>query len=349
MKRVRNDFMVLKMLAVVAAVLLVLSAALWHTLASFYQLAPWSWGAVLWYGGYTTLATLLVLGTWWIDNTPQQRLIPRLHVLAAFGLWLSTIVGQLIAQSVSTTYYLKLLEAPALFLLLTLLSMRIWQAFIPRVPLQWIAAVGWAGGLAALLLAPSHLNYTYTIVAGNVYFVSGVGYSVIIGIGFLLVLVSICCIPLGRSRFQQHPTYSVGPLVFTTPSKPEDYSLIDGIKYLINTHRRHALKRGQWIHYRNHITKHQGIISTEPKSCIDAITTLIEYALHKNQTKAITLELFEDAKHPYLHCRITYTVNTHGKTEFTTFATHFSELGGHLTVKRDGRETSLIISFPKQW
>ena len=345
----RNDFIPRNVAAVCAVLLLVLSTALWYVVHEAAAIDSATWGVITWYGSYVALIVLVTLLSWRMDNTPQQRLIPRLHLLATFLLWLLTLMGISLGSNVITVYFLHLLVAPILLLLLTLVALRIVHTFAPTVQLYWFYVLSWCFGLLAIILVPSRLNQNFAPIGGEAVFTPGVGYTVCIGLGFLLVLISIVLIPFGRRHYRKQPTYSVGPLVFSTPAKPIDVHFVEMIARIVHTYRKVAIKRGQWVRYHNHIHSDHTIIATQPKSCTNLITTLTEYALHKNQTKALAVELFEDTHHPYLHCCISYTVNKQAALEFSTYAKHATDLGGHLTVNRNQRETTLILSFPRQW
>jgi len=348
-KRVRNDFSVLKLLPSVTAILLVLSSLLWFVLQYTTATNNSPAGPAIYYGAFVLLLTACTIVTWLIDDTPHQHRIPRLHILCVTAAWLTTIIGAALSTNVLTVYYLKLLEAPLIFLLLTLVAHRIWQTFTPEVSQRWFILMVLLGSVSTVLMAPSTLNVSLEILAGRALFSPGSGHVLMLVFGLALVTVSIVLIPLGRRHHQPHPTICVGPLIFTTPATPIDTNLKEIVNTIVHTYRRIALRRGQWIHYRNYSNAAHGIISTEPKSCTNALITLIEYALHKNQTRAVGVSLYDDTRHPYVHCQISYIVNTHTKTEFTTFTKHFTELGGHLHVKRTGRETILTVTFPRQW
>ena len=332
---------------VYSGIFLVLATCLWFVLQT--SLTPAPFGALAVYGLLTTLALGVGLISWLLDDTVHQRFVPRLHILTLFLVWGGVQVFAAIISDVSAAYYLTLLEAPLLFLLLVFVAGRIRTTFAPQLSVWWLNGAALVLGMGVVLLAAGNSNYGAVIGAGTVSFVSGVGYTMIIAAGFALVFLSVLLIPLGRRHYPTHPTLSTGPLVFTPAEKAEDLNFIETVDHQVQQLRRRALKRGQWVRYRNHVLHGRGVVSTEPKSCINALATLLEYAMHKNQSRAINVQLLEDSQHDYLHCSIDYVVNTHAKAEFSTFAEHWLELGGHLSVERNARTTTLVVSFPLQW
>lgn len=326
---------------------LVLAASL--TVAYQHPATRFSAAPLGWYLGVTTFALLILSISIWLRHTYYQRLIPRVHLLSVFVIWMTLIIGSTLTKDVTAQYVLLLLEAGTLFLLLALIAQRIRRAFAPQTPGRWLNGATIITSLAVVILSPTTLNYSLEVVRGTAVFVSGPGYGAIVAAGFALIFMALCYIPLGRPRYVSLPTTSVGPLIFSSPPTPDDCTLPDLVATLVASHRRHLLKRGVWLHYHNYIHTGNGIISTQPKALEQLIGELLDYAAHQNQSRGISVQLFNDTRHPYLHTTIAYTVNTHQKKPLKQFATHATELGGHLTISRDGRTTTLTMSFPLQW
>lgn len=269
-------------------------------------------------------------------------------MLAAFVGWVSTVVLPFFIHDGAAVYFLKLLEMPALFLFGALVSVRIVTVFAQHIPKLWLTIPLWICSIGIILTTSSSLNVFWTL-GDTLQFTYGPLHAAGVLFVALFFFASVAAIPLGRRTYAPQPTLIVPNLHFSEPQKAEDLNLIHTVEHIVHTMRQRALKRGQWVRYMNHTTEQRAIVSTEPKSCINAITTLFEYALHKSQSKLINTELFFDTKRQHIHCTLDYIVNTHAKTEFSTYAKHFSDIGGQLTVNRDDRTTTLIISFPLQW
>jgi hypothetical protein len=302
-----------------------------------------------WYSGLTTFVLVILGLSIWLRHTYYQRLIPRIHVLSAFVLWVTLVIASTLTSDVAAQYVLLLLEAGSLFLLLALVAQRIRRAFAPQTPGRWLTGTTIVLSILVVVLSPTVLNYSLTVERGIAVFTSGPAHIAIVAAGFFLVFIALCYIPLGRPSYVLVPTTSVGPLIFSSPPTPTDCNLADLVAALVSEHRRQLIKRGVWLHYRNYLHTDTGIISTQPKSLEQLMSELLDYAAHQNQTRGISAQLFNDTRHPYVHTTITYTVNTHQKKPLKQFATHATELGGHLTISREERTTTLTLSFPLQW
>jgi len=305
--------------------------------------------AMGWYLGIASFALLIGGVGIALRHTPYQRLIPRLHLVSAFVLWVGVVIGGTLSRDVAAQYVLLLLEAATLFLLLTLVAHRIRKAFAPQTPGRWLTGVSLIMGSGVVIITPTMLNYSLGVSGATAVFTAGIGHALIIGAGFALILMALCYIPLGRPRLIADRTFSVGPLVFSTPESPDDCSLIELTERLVTEQRQLLFKRGMWLHYRNHLVQGNGLISTKPKALEELMTTLLEFAAHQNQSKAVSVKLYNDTRHSYLHLVIDYIVNTHKKSDFKAPVEAAAALGGALTINRDDRTTELVLSFPLQW
>lgn len=325
----------------------VLSSSLWvaydHPATSFTSTA------LNWYLALLTLAVAVLCGSLLIKNTSRQRLIPRVHLVSAFVAWLAVLVASTQTGDVAARYFLSLVEAASLFLVLLLVANRIRQTFAPQVSARYLITLSMLSGIIVVILSATSLNYQLSMMSGVAYVSAGLGHAIIVGLGFALVFVSLLYIPFGRPRLVTDQSYSVGPLVFSVPPTPADCNLIHLTEAHVTEQRRHLLKRGMWLHYHNHLVKGTGIVSTEQKSLESLITSLVEFAAYQNQARAISIRLYNDTRHQYIHLVIEYIVNTHKKGDFETYREQATTIGGALTVNRDDRTTELVLSFPLQW
>lgn len=330
-----------------ATVFLVAATCLWVSYDT--SVVPITYTALYWYVGFSSATLAVAVLACWYTNKPAQRLIPRLYLLAAFIGWVLTHIATALHQDIIAVHYLHLLEAPLLFLCMALVAARITATFAPGQAILYVRSISFVMGLLVAILAPTTLNYSLTLERGLVSFTPGPAYLAIILAAFAIFFLSVCLIPLGRPRYPEHPSKSVGPLIFSEALQPQDVNVLQLLEHSVHRWRKAALKHGQWLSYRNHAHQTNGLVSSEPKSLENVLDALVTFARKHNTSHALNVAVHEDSRYPYLHVTIDYVGKKVSKSSIREQAEHLTELGAALTVSANGTQVELVVSFPLQW